>query len=197
VWASTSDADIATFDGTSVYGVSAGDTGTSANVEYALYILDPGNDCYPYGTNQASVYGSVNVAGTISLGSVSFTAPTPPVVRQNEEATLAVVIIANSVATSTRIGLQVTMTNASGDISVGIIEANPQPYIGSGLTSSSSTTVTVKFKPSTNPSSPVTFNGHVKLVKIQETPGDEVVMLGQGTAGEKDSSNQVTVQPNP
>jgi hypothetical protein len=64
------DEDIATFDGSSVTGVSAGETGTTATVEFPLYV-NWENECSWYGTNQTNVNGATTVTGTVSIGTVT------------------------------------------------------------------------------------------------------------------------------
>lgn len=66
VSAYSGDTNIATYDGASVQGVSMGDTGTSATVEYPLYVNWEG-DCDLYGTNQTYINGWVNVRGASVL----------------------------------------------------------------------------------------------------------------------------------
>jgi len=60
------DTDIATYDGATVGGVSMGETGTAAQVEYPLYVNWEG-DCDLYGTNYDYVNGSVAVKGASIL----------------------------------------------------------------------------------------------------------------------------------
>lgn len=60
------DESIATFSGGTVTAVSIGQTGTTATVEYPLYV-NWENECSWYGTNQVNINGSVDVRGASVL----------------------------------------------------------------------------------------------------------------------------------
>lgn len=70
--ASSSDTNIATFDGSSVTGVSMGDVGTTATVEYPLYWWEQGTyDCTLYGTQEDYVYGSAESKAEVHISNVT------------------------------------------------------------------------------------------------------------------------------
>ena len=70
IYAYSSDTDIATYDGATVGGVSMGDVGTTAQVEYPLYVNWEG-DCTEYGTNYDYVYGQAQSKAEAHISSVT------------------------------------------------------------------------------------------------------------------------------
>jgi len=167
------------------------EAGTTATVEYPLYWWEIGTyDCTLYGTTQDYVYGSANVFGTISLGSVSFTNPNPPVIRYTEQVTLTFVIVASNVPPGTPVGVQVSTNNHSGQVTIEVVDPPGNQSVGTGNNSNQSQTFTVHLKAASDPTSSVTATGHVKLVAVQGTPDGMI----SASTGEKDTSNQMTVQ---
>jgi hypothetical protein len=66
----SSDTGIATYDGATVGGVSMGETGTTATVEYPLYVNWEG-DCDLYGTNYDYVYGEAQSKAEVHISTVT------------------------------------------------------------------------------------------------------------------------------
>ena len=187
-----SDTSIASVDASrDITGLAEGATGLTVEWDVANY--DCNDDCRPGWQTTTSLTSGVQVNPTITLGTVTFTSPNPPVIRTGETATLSVVITASpGVPQNTPIGLQVSTSNVSGTVSITIDPANSTKNIGGGGSVSTSVAFPVSFTASSNPPQSVTLNGHVRLFRVTGTPAD--VSIGTGAAGEKDSSNQLTVQ---
>jgi hypothetical protein len=107
------DTSVATVDFGSVTGIAAGSTGTTATVEYPLYVNWDG-DCWAYGTNQTNVSGGVQVNPTVTVTSVSFDPTT--IARHSAQSTITVQVSASTgVPTSTTVDVEVfQFTNPNG-----------------------------------------------------------------------------------
>ncbi len=190
VAASTSDSNIATFDGSSVTGVNNGDAGTSATVEYPLYWWEIGTyDCTLYGTTEDTVYGSVTVPGAISLGSVSFTYPTPPVIRNGDTAQLTIVLNVQSVNPGTSVRVLISTTDATGgELTLNFETSHTeQGLVCTGPTCTKN--VQIGFTAATNPTATGSVKAHVAIEAISGTTPSTVTVNGSA-----DSSNSLTVQ---
>jgi hypothetical protein len=177
IYASTLDTDIATFDGTSVTGVSAGETGTAATVEYALYILDPGNDCYPYGTNQASVYGGVQVTPTVYISSLSFN--NDPIAHHSGEAILTIqVATSTGVPANTQVVVEAFIESNPNSVSMHIFPTSGQGTVTVSGGNPGTPSFTVSSDEQNSGTGAVTYKARILSV----TSGNNQVPVAIGTS---------------
>ena len=190
----SADPSIATVYWGQVSGVAVGTTSATATVEYPLYFWDSGTmDCSLYGTQQQQANGQVSVEGTISLGSVSFTHPNPPVIRSGQSATLRVIVTASSVPAGTPIKLEISTVNVSGVVGLTISQPAQILNVGGGTSASVSTQHDISFEATSNPSELVNVTGRARLVRVDGTPSN--IRLGTGMGTERDSTNVLQIQP--
>jgi hypothetical protein len=99
-----------------------GSAGTTATVEYPLYVNWDG-DCSWYGTNYANVYGSAAVNGTVSIGTLSLSGTT---IGSGTSITLHVPVSTSSGVQSTNgTTLEISITDATGTFSLAFDPAGP------------------------------------------------------------------------
>jgi len=177
VSATTYNTDIATFDGSSVYGVDSGETTTAATVEYALYILEPGMDCYPYGTNQAGVYGAVHVNASVYISGMTLTVN--PVAHTNGESFLRVEIAASTeVPAGTQVLVEAFIQNNPSGVSMDLTPSNGHGTVTISGGTPATAEFTVKSDSQNSHSGTVTYKARILSV----TSGDGLVTVTAGTA---------------
>jgi hypothetical protein len=182
-WATT-DGSVATVSGGSCTLVAAGTATITANFLATVY--NAGFGCQATTVNPGGG-GGVTVQGTISLGTVSFTSPNPPVIRLGEIAHLTVNVTSTGVPAGTSVTLTISQTNVSGAIMITVDPVTKQV----ALEGSETVGVDVTFSPPSGQTVtlPITLNGHALL---SNAPAN--VTLAAGAGREKDSSNLLTIQ---
>jgi len=109
--------------------VGAGSASIWASWTSTTWFADDAQGCIP---QEAPAAGEAmcNVAARISLGTVSFVSPNPPVIRPGETGVLRVVVSADPGTPTTNVTVEVAQTEVSGTLTLDIESANTIPITG-------------------------------------------------------------------
>jgi hypothetical protein len=174
----------------SIYLAAVGSSTLTAQFEGRYY--EPQEACFET-IIPAQASGGVQAVVQLSLGTISFTAPTPLVIRPGEAATLSVVVQASpGTPNGTTVTLNVSQDNVSGTVNLVI---NPSTAVVTFTGGGQNISVPVMFTVnSTQPegfSPPVTVGGRASLTN----PSTGATIVGMPMP--KPSSNTFTVQQAP
>jgi hypothetical protein len=154
------DTSVATVDFGSVTGISGGSTGTTATVEYPLYVNWDG-DCWAYGTNQTNVSGSVDVAPSVYISNVTASGMSS---QANGSSTVTVQVAANSdVPGSVTVTIRLLLESKTPTTIVPTAASGSQIATGISVSAGSpgSTTFTVGTDPTNATSGDMVFRASI------------------------------------